>query len=660
MNNSKKLLKSSYFFVIHFLIFVILIFIVQLQQFKNINNLVLDQLQGNISARSEIIIIAIDDKSLQAIGAWPWDRSVFAQALNNLQQAKPRVAALDVLFLESRSGDDQLQNIVTNTTFPIVFASKLISSTDLASTKSSPSDTDSLETVLKSSYHGEKIKSGYVNFDTDDDGKIRSTSVNKNISANNTEKSFAYQTFQSYLGNGVSSNFDKQTFSQDISSYLFNYTKDNFTQISFVDIYNGNFNKSDLKDKILLVGSTSVDLKNNLNDNFTDIFGKSLPGINIHANIVNSLLQNKFQTTINFTLFVIILYSISLVLAILFRKIKRNLFDVLILIGVLIVMNLISILLFEFGINWNFVLTNIVIIGTYIFCLAFKFFVERKENTFIQKAFSQYINPKLLKQIMLSPELLKLGGDKRNMTVLFSDIRGFTTLSEKMNPEELISLLNQYLERMCKIILKNNGTIDKFIGDAIMAFWNAPLDDEKHQINAIKTGIEMEAELDKFNAEHPEYDDLHIGIGLNTGEMVVGNVGSDDRFDYTVLGDDVNLGSRIEGLTKKYGVSILATENVIHEIDLGDEIILRLIDEVIVKGKSKPIKIFQPLMNSEENIELKKNYEHAFELYQNGKFEEAVKFFEKNTEDKTSTIMIERISAMDKDNWHGVWKWEEK
>lgn len=660
MNNSKKLLKSSYFFVIHFLIFVILIFIVQLQQFKNINNLVLDQLQGNISARSEIIIIAIDDKSLQAIGAWPWDRSVFAQALNNLQQAKPRVAALDVLFLESRSGDDQLQNIVTNTTFPIVFASKLISSTDLASTKSSPSDTDSLETVLKSNYHGEKIKSGYVNFDTDDDGKIRSTSVNKNISANNTEKSFAYQTFQSYLGNGVSSNFDKQTFSQDISSYLFNYTKDNFTQISFVDIYNGNFNKSDLKDKILLVGSTSVDLKNNLNDNFTDIFGKSLPGINIHANIVNSLLQNKFQTTINFTLFVIILYSISLVLAILFRKIKRNLFDVLILIGVLIVMNLISILLFEFGINWNFVLTNIVIIGTYIFCLAFKFFVERKENTFIQKAFSQYINPKLLKQIMLSPELLKLGGDKRNMTVLFSDIRGFTTLSEKMNPEELISLLNQYLERMCKIILKNNGTIDKFIGDAIMAFWNAPLDDEKHQINAIKTGIEMEAELDKFNAEHPEYDDLHIGIGLNTGEMVVGNVGSDDRFDYTVLGDDVNLGSRIEGLTKKYGVSILATENVIHEIDLGDEIILRLIDEVIVKGKSKPIKIFQPLMNSEENIELKKNYEHAFELYQNGKFEEAVKFFEKNTEDKTSTIMIERISAMDKDNWHGVWKWEEK
>ena len=660
MKNSKKILKSSYFFVIHLLVFVVLIFIVQLQQFKNINNLILDQLQGNISARSEIVIIAIDDKSLQAIGAWPWDRSVFAQAMNNLQQAKPRVAALDVLFLESRSGDDKLQNTVSNSNFPIVFASKLISSADLASTKSSPNYLDSLESVLKSDYHGEKVKSGYVNFDTDDDGKIRSTSVVKNISTNNNEKSFAYETFQSYLGDGVSSNFDKQTLSADKNSYSFNYTKENFTQISFVDIYNGNFNMSDLKDRILLVGSTSVDLKNNLNDNFTDIFGKSLPGINIHANIVNSLLQNKFQTQINFTLLLVVLYFTSLVLAVLFRKIKRNLFDVLILFGILIVMNLIGILLFEFGINWNFVLTNIVIIGTYIFCLAFKFFTERKENTFIQKAFSQYINPKLLKQIMQSPELLKLGGDKRNMTVLFSDIRGFTTLSEKMNPEELISLLNKYLERMCKIILKNNGTIDKFIGDAIMAFWNAPLDDEKHQINAIKTGIAMETELEKFNTEHPEYDDLHIGIGLNTGDMVVGNVGSEDRFDYTVLGDDVNLGSRIEGLTKKYGVNILATENVIHEIDLGDEIILRLIDEVIVKGKSKPIKIFQPLVNSEENLELKKNYEHAFELYQNGEFDKAVKIFEINTVDKTSKIMIDRISAMDKENWHGVWKWEEK
>lgn len=280
--------------------------------------------------------------------------------------------------------------------------------------------------------------------------------------------------------------------------------------------------------------------------------------------------------------------------------------------------------------------------------------------------------------LLENSDKLKLGGETRNMTVMFSDIRSFTTISESLTPKQLIDMLNDYLGYMTDIILKNVGTVDKYIGDAIMAFWNAPLDDENHAANAINTALNMRDQLHKFGEMHPEYPEIKIGIGLNTGDMTVGNVGGEARFDYTVLGDNVNLGSRLEGLTKKYGVTVIVSESTknsyeeIYKLRRQDEdnnefndFKFRLLDDMKVKGKNEPVKIFEPFRTSEfESMKaVLEVYADGFAKYQAGDFEKAVKILEKNKDDKASVLLIERIQTLIQNpptDWHGIWKWEEK
>jgi len=326
----------------------------------------------------------------------------------------------------------------------------------------------------------------------------------------------------------------------------------------------------------------------------------------------------------------------------------------------LLVLNIAGVALFEYGYNWAFVEVNTILITSFIVHVAYQYFSESSKNRFLQKAFSQYINKSLLQKLLQNQEPLKLGGEKKEMTVLFSDIRGFTTLSESKTPEELIAIINLYLEKMCNVILENNGTIDKFIGDAIMAFWNAPLDDLDHFSNAIKTSLQMQNALIQFNREQDL--DIKIGIGVNSGDMVVGNVGSLSRFDYTVLGDNVNLGSRLEGLTKQYGITTLVSDSTVQYFNQNkqNEIIFRLVDEVIVKGKNIAIKIYEPMQNTSQNLNLKNEYEKAFKMYQKGEMDKAKVIFEKLDYDSVSLTMLKRLDLIDLNNWSGVWKWTEK
>jgi adenylate cyclase len=656
LTSNLKLKKQAqtlifYFYNILIICFVSIIF--SIPYFTELNSLFIDKLQGNIEARPEIVIVGIDDKSLNKIGAWPWDRSIFGTAISNLNTTKPKVLGVDILFLEDRVGDEGLSSALKSTSFPTIFASKIIENDNLVS-----------------KFSDEKNQSGFINFFADSDGKIRETLVSRKQN-NDCIYSFTYQIFKGYLGTNQSSGCESDirlngnlNFKNEL---YFNYTSSDFSYLSFSDLYENNFDKDFFKNKIVLLGSTAIDLKSNLNDNFTDVFGKNIPGIAIHANIINSFLENKFQHELAKEIFYPSIMLLSSGLLFVYRKLKNNKIDLFIFVLTLAIVNIIGIGLFDIGVNWPFIITNFILLTNYIYMLAFKYFVERKENRFIQKAFSQYLNEKLLKQLVEKPELLNLGGEKKVMTVLFSDIRGFTNISEKLTPEELISLINDYLNSMSEVILDNNGTIDKFIGDAIMALWNAPLEDPKHQIHAIKTALKMEETLVVFNKKRGKDEELHIGIGINTGDMVVGNVGSHRRFDYTVLGDNVNLASRLESLTKKYGIGIIASESVIENLEIpsGEDrnIIFRLLDEVIVKGKSKPVKIFEPMYETKSNLKLKNDYEKAFDLYQKGKFDEAIKIFSSLDSDKTSGIMIERIQSLPKEqmeSWNGVWTWAEK
>ena len=212
----------------------------------------------------------------------------------------------------------------------------------------------------------------------------------------------------------------------------------------------------------------------------------------------------------------------------------------------------------------------------------------------IKKQFEHYLAPAMVKKLQKDPSLLKLGGETRTMTFLFSDIRGFTPISEKYkgNPEGLTKLINRFLTRMTDIIIKNGGTIDKFMGDCIMAFWNAPIDDPEHEENAVQAALEMQEELKLLNAEltKEKLPNINIGIGINTGEALVGNMGSDQRFDYSVIGDAVNLASRLESSSKTLGKTLVVGEDTFKAAKYNYT--FDYVDEITVKGKTEKIKVY--------------------------------------------------------------------
>ncbi len=253
-----------------------------------------------------------------------------------------------------------------------------------------------------------------------------------------------------------------------------------------------------------------------------------------------------------------------------------------------------------FGATWSFNTSNyylsplnplMVLSANFTLLTFLKFLREERQKRFIQSAFSQYLSPKVVDQIVAQPDKLTLTGEEKDVTILFSDVRGFTTLSEKLPPNKVVALLHEYLTPMTRLITENSGTLDKFIGDAIMAFWNAPIDVPGHPRLALQSAMGMLEELDRLNRGFQErYGfEIHIGIGLNVGLVRVGNFGSADLFDYTIIGDNVNLCSRLEGLTKYYHQKLLVTQAM--KDQAGEGFLYQEIDRVLVKGKREPVTI---------------------------------------------------------------------
>ena len=293
-------------------------------------------------------------------------------------------------------------------------------------------------------------------------------------------------------------------------------------------------------------------------------------------------------------------------------------------------------------------------------------YMEAKEKQFVEGTFGKYVSSQVVKELLKHPELLKLGGQKKNLTIFFSDIRSFTTLSEGMDPQDLVNFLNEYLTEMTNIAFENDGVVDKYIGDAMMAFWGAPIEDPEHPMKACRAALQMLDKLEELKLKWKEEGkpQINIGIGLNTADVTIGNMGSEARFDYTVMGDGVNLASRLEGINKQYKTHVIISQFTYERVK--DKFITRMIDKVAVKGKKEPVVIYELISEKKELPETKqkvlKLFEKGLQLYFAADFKEAKRYFaaalKLDPNDGPSSVFLERCETLEQNppppDWDGV------
>jgi adenylate cyclase len=368
--------------------------------------------------------------------------------------------------------------------------------------------------------------------------------------------------------------------------------------VSATDVLDGTVPRDKIANKLVLIGTSAVGLY----DIKTTPVDPAVPGVEIHAQVLESALTNALLAHPDYATGVELLTAMVLgLLVIAFAPLFGAL--MLVVVGA-------AFAAFLIGMSWYFYTQHRLLIdftypllsttAVYLTLVFTSFVREQAQRRQIRSAFGQYLSPALVEQLAQSPEKLVLGGEEREMTIMFSDVRGFTTISEsyKHDPQGLTTLMNRFLTPLTNAILARKGTIDKYMGDAIMAFWNAPLDDPEHQLNACEAALDMLERIEVLNKEREReaqesghrHIPLNVGVGLNTGICVVGNMGSDLRFDYSVLGDSVNLASRLEGQSKEYGFPIIVGSRT--ALAVKERFAILELDFIMVKGKKEPEVIY--------------------------------------------------------------------
>jgi adenylate cyclase len=454
-----------------------------------------------------------------------------------------------------------------------------------------------------------------------------------------------------------------------------------FSDPSFGYLHDGTF-----KDKIVLVGVTVPEYK--------DLFPVAIArgerkrenmmyGVEIHANAVENVVRGDFlrlESPVASATTTFILVLITFIVTSQLREVKTRHHLIIGLLGFLFALSMIfltgALALFMFT-KFNYVMgvvnTVLAVVGGYSMSTTYHMVTERKERMLIKSMFSTYVNPSLVDELVAHPEKLVLGGQREELSVLFSDIIGFTAISESMSPEELVAILNEYLDVMSGIIFRNDGTLDKYEGDAVMAFWGAPIPQDDHALRACKGALEMQQALVGLNAAWHEAGrpPIRIRIGINTGDMVVGNMGAVGKFAYTVIGDSVNLASRLEGANREYGTGVMVSQRT-YDLVSG-HIVGRELDRIAVMGRSEPVTTYELLgMRSDEfpptTLEMIGAYEEGKRLYHARDWERAELAFRRalaiKPDDRPSLLHLERIEVFKHtpppENWDGVFVFKSK
>ncbi|MDH5354015.1 MAG: adenylate/guanylate cyclase domain-containing protein [Gammaproteobacteria bacterium] len=435
-----------------------------------------------------------------------------------------------------------------------------------------------------------------------------------------------------------------------------------FPYISAHQVLNQAIDPEIIKNKIVLIGTSAPGLLDLRSTPVQNIY----PGVEVHANIVSGILDRTIKHrpawTIGYEFVILILTAV--IMALLLPAVSP-LMAATGTAGMALLVISGTMLAWDNQLILPLASPLLLILLIFVWHMTFGFFIESRGKRQLAHLFGHYIPPELVDEMSDSPTEFSLDGENREMTVLFSDVRGFTTISEGMDPKQLTQLMNALLTPMTRVIHKHRGTIDKYMGDAIMSFWGAPLIDAEHARHSLYAAMEMMQELKVMQADFKSrgWPEVDIGVGISTGNMSVGNMGSEFRMAYTVLGDAVNLGSRLEGLTKNYGVNIIVSESTKNCIP---EFVFRELDLVRVKGKNKPVAIFEPVGHKNDisktvTSELR-SYKQALKSFRAQNWDKSeLDFFNLNRSNPNRLlyqVYLDRVAHYRKnppgDNWDGV------
>ena len=559
-------------------------------------------------ASKKVVFVEIGEQAINKYGRWPWDREVLGKLLLKLKDAK--VIALDMVFSEPTKKDMFLAQDLSQ--LPVVCGFFLRNNATQKISK------EALNILLDSSI---EVKGSFINGKYAEinvlpilenctlNGAFSTLADKDNIYRNyivalSYKKvvfpSLGLQTLRLYFNkdfpikNNILYYFNKKIKLDSKNRLKLNfYPLNSYQIIPIVDIDKFNF-----KDKIVIVGISEL----GISDIRSTPIGQ-IPGPLLHYTFISNLLKNDYIVK-NFNI-EILLIIIALFLPLLIKNIHFISLRGVVYVTVIFLFIIVGIILY---INFN-IMTDLFYPITYflmnIFLIEYFLFKnEEAKQKFIKEAFKSYVSKEVLEELLKNPNGLKLQGEEKKVSILFTDIRSFTTISENLKPEEVVNLVNSLFTPLSKIIIENKGMIDKYIGDAIMALFNAPLDVKEHANLACKSAVLMQKEIGKLNEKLKKegffeklkkngsfVNELRMGIGINTDRVFVGNLGSTIKFNYSAIGDGVNIASRLESETKKLGVKILISENTYKNID-KKKFITEYKGEVTVKGKTKPVKVY--------------------------------------------------------------------
>jgi len=385
------------------------------------------------------------------------------------------------------------------------------------------------------------------------------------------------------------------------------------------------------------------------------------PGVEIYATLLDNFLSGDFMRQLPILATATTLFLLALICAISVTYLNRVASSVIAIAVFISIPVVLSFAAYQHGFWLPLVVQEIAIVVTIGLVLVINFATEGRQKRFIKNAFKHFLSPAVIEQLIVHPERLKLGGERRVLSIFFSDLQSFTSISEKLDPEALIELLNEYLTAMTDIIHEEGGTIDKYEGDAIIAFWNAPLEISDHAVKAVRAALRCQARLAEMRPAFRKRigTDMHMRIGINTGNAVVGNLGSNTRFDYTVIGDAVNLAARLEGANKQFGTFTMISQSTYELIHRHFK--TRELARLTVVGRKEPVTVYEPMMSSdyEPRKDIFDTFNRGLDLFYKGDMEHGEKVFvEIQALDPAAEAYVQKCQTLlgaDLKNWHGDW-----